>query len=399
VPYVQFGFVQPKALTGSATGEIVGTAVLARTYVGGQGGVTLPNAGVAGASIAGPVSQPWVALSDLGSNDQMVYLARGGTDGRFDITHVPAGDYQLTLWDGPQETILDSFNVTVPSGQRVDVGTKPLVGWFAEVKGSVFIDRNANGKRDPGEVGVPQFPVVLKERDNSLMDQGTNLVTTDVNGNYDIKEGYPLAKWLVLEAFNTRYKTTGITYQADNQPGPTTLLGAAVDVNVLPIIGLSGTVDWGVQTYQGAETGGNRRYGHLRHHPQRARPAYSVTEDYQPGIPNVTVHLYAVARDDNGDPIRNPDGSLQRGPELKRRLHVRDLAARARLHRPAFQRPAARRPVGPARLRPRRQPAVRGVADDGLPGGAQRHHAGQLRADRERQLRVRRLQPQPLSAG
>jgi hypothetical protein len=316
VPFVQFGFVQPKALTGSTTGEIVGTAVLARTYVGGQGGVTLPNAGVAGASIAGPVSQPWVALSDLGNNDQMVYLGRGGTDGRFDITHVPAGDYQLTLWDGPQETILDSFNVTVPSGQKVDVGTKPLVGWFAEVKGSVFIDRNANGKRDAGEVGVPQFPVALKERDNSLMDQGTNLVTTDGNGNYDIKEAYPLSKWLVLEAFNTRYKTTGITYQADNQPTPTTLLGAAVDVNVLPIIGLSGTVDWGVQTYQGAENGGIA--GTVTYDTTRNEldPRYAVTETYQPGIPNIKVHLYAVARDEFGDPIRNADGSVQRGPEL-----------------------------------------------------------------------------------
>ena len=42
----------------------------------------------------------------------------------------------------------------------------------------------------------------------------------------------------ILEAFNTRYKTTGITYQADNQPTPTTMLGAAVDVSILPIIGL-----------------------------------------------------------------------------------------------------------------------------------------------------------------
>lgn len=316
VPYVDFGFVSPKALTGSATGEIAGTAALARTYVGGQGGVTLPNEGVAGASIAGPVSQPWVALSDLGSNDQMVYLGRGGPDGKFDITNVPDGDYQLTLWDGPQETILDSFNVSVAGGRRVDIGTKLLVGWFAEVKGSVFIDRNGNGKRDPGESGVPQFPVVLKERDNSLMDQATNTVTTDANGNYDIKEAYPLTKWLVLEAFNTRYKTTGITYQADNQPSATTLLGAAVDVNVLPVIGLSGRVDWGVQTYAGAANGGIA--GTVSYDTTRNEldPRYAVTESYQPGIPGMKVHLYAVARDEAGDPIHNQDGSVQRGPEL-----------------------------------------------------------------------------------
>ena len=223
----------------------------------------------------------------------------------------------MTLWDGPQETILDSFNVTVTGGQKLDIGTKPLVGWFTEVKGSVFIDTNANGRRDPGEQGVPRFAVALKERDNSLMDQATNTVTTDNNGYYDIKEAYPLSKWMVLEAFNTRFKTTGITYQADNQPTPTTMLGAAVDINVLPIIGLTGSVDWGVKPYQGAENGGI--VGTVTYDTTRNEldPRYSATEPYQPGIPNVKVHLYAVVRDDNGDPVHNADGSLQRGPELQ----------------------------------------------------------------------------------
>jgi hypothetical protein len=316
VPYVDFGFVAPKALPARSSGEIVGTAVLGRTYVGGQGGVTLPTAGVAGASIAGPVARPWVALSDLGANDQMVYLARGGADGTFDITHVPDGDYQLTLWDAPQETILDSFNVTVRGGKKVDIGNKILVGWFNEVRGSVFLDVNGNGKRDPGETGVPRFPVAVKERDNTLMDQGTNTATTDNNGNYDIKQAYPMAKWLVLEAFNTRYKTTGITYQADNEPTPTTMLGSAVDLNFLPIIGLSGTVDWGVRPFAGAETGGvagTVTYDTTRNELDAANAA---TETYQPGVPNVPVHLYAVERDANGDPVKNADGSLKRGPEL-----------------------------------------------------------------------------------
>jgi hypothetical protein len=316
VPAVDFGFVAPKALGGSATGEVTGTIVQARTYVGGQGGVTLPNAGVAGASIAGPVSRPWLALSDLNNGDQMVYLAQGGADGKFDIRNVPDGDYQLTAWDGPQELILDFFNVTISGGKAVDIGAKPLVGWFTEFSGSVFIDANANGKRDAGEVGVPGFPVALKERDNSVMDQGINTVTTDRNGNYDIRQAYPMGKWLVLEAFNTRYTTTGITYQADNQPTPTTMLGAAVDVNVLPVIGLSGKVDWGVQAYKGAESGGIA--GTVTYDTTRNEldPRYAATEPYQPGIPDIEVHLFAVARDDNGNPIKNPDGSYKFGPEL-----------------------------------------------------------------------------------
>ncbi|GAA1824319.1 hypothetical protein HC028_24725 [Planosporangium flavigriseum] len=316
VPFVHFGFVAPKNLTDTTkTGEIRGTAVVGRPYIGGEGGATVPETGVAGAKISGPVSRPWVALSALGNGDQMVYMGRGGTDGKYDIKNVPDGDYQLTLWDQPQELILDSFNVTVRNGQLVDVGTHMLVGWFTNIHGTVFIDSNGNGKRDPGESGVPQFPVTVKERDNSLMDQATNSVTTDKNGYYDIHQVYPLSKWLVLEAFNTRYQTTGITYQADNEPTPTTLKGAAVDLNFLPIIGLGGTVDWGVKPYRGDENGGiagTITYDTTRNELDAANAA---TETYQPGVPGIKVHLYAVRRDDNGDPIRDANG-LVKGPEL-----------------------------------------------------------------------------------
>ncbi|NJC73807.1 hypothetical protein HC031_29440 [Planosporangium thailandense] len=320
VPYVDFGFVQPKTLPVNSRikGEITGTAVVGRPYIGGQGGATVPETGMAGAKIDGPIKEPWIALSALGNGDQMIYMGRGGADGTFDIKNVPDGDYQLTIWDQPQELILWSFNVTVRNGQKVDVGPKMLVGWFTNVRGYVFIDANGNGKRDPGEVGVPRFPLSVKERDNSLMDQYTNSVTTDNNGYYDIKEAYPLSKWLVLEAFNTRYQTTGITYQADNEPTPTTLMGAAVDLNFLPIIGLGGRVDWGVKPYAGDENGGiagTVTYDTTRNELDAAN---AVTEAYQPGIPDVKVHLYAVKRDANGDPVKDPNtGELVRDPALE----------------------------------------------------------------------------------
>jgi hypothetical protein len=318
VPYVDFGFVAPKALpaTAAITGRITGTGVVGRPYVGGQGGLTVPETGVAGANVSGPIDRPYVALSNLGSGDQVVYMARFGPDGKFDIAHVPDGSYQLTIWDFQQELILWSFNVTVSGGKTVDVGTKMLVGWFTEIRGNIFIDSNANGRRDPGEAAVPRFAVALKERDNSLMDQGSNTVSTDLNGFYQIRQAYPLGKWTVLEAFNTRFKTTGITYQADNEPQATTLLGAAVDVNVLPIIGLGGRVDWGVQPFAAPLNGGiagTVTYDTTRNELDAAR---AVTEAYQPGVPGVKVHLYAVVRDDNGDPVHEVDGSLKRGPEL-----------------------------------------------------------------------------------
>jgi hypothetical protein len=96
VPYAPYGSggrdQAPKPLTG--TGTINGQAVEVNTYVGGTGGVTVPNAGVAGGNIRGPVADPIVTLSDLGNNDQMVWIGRGGADGHYTIPNVPDGSYQ-----------------------------------------------------------------------------------------------------------------------------------------------------------------------------------------------------------------------------------------------------------------------------------------------------------------
>ncbi|HUX71693.1 MAG TPA: IPT/TIG domain-containing protein, partial [Cellulomonadaceae bacterium] len=297
VPAVKFGFVKTQALavpaTNAPTGEIKGVVVAGLPYIGGQNGQVVPETGFAGAKLGGPIRQPWVALSDLNRGDAQVYVGRGADNGAFDITHVPDGTYQLTVWDDPQDYILWSFNVTVSGGQVVDVGNTMLVGWFTHLHGHVFVDSNGNGKRDPGEQGVPQFTLTVRERDNSTMDQAMNTVSTDSTGAYDIGETYPLGKFLVLEAFNTRYKTTGITYQGDNDPTPTTKLGSLVDMDFLPIIGLGGTIDWGVQPYAGADNGGI--VGTVSYDTTRNEldPADAVSESYQPGIPGVPVHLYA----------------------------------------------------------------------------------------------------------
>ncbi len=309
VPAVQFGFVRTTAAPGG-TGAVKGTGVVFNTYIGGTGGLTVPETGVAGANVRGPVPGLLVALSDLGNNDQMVYMGRAAANGSFNITGVPAGSYQLTLWDEDQDFIIDSFNVTVGAGETVDIGQKGLAGWFSEFQGTVFLDTNANGRRDPGEQGVRQFPLTLHERDNSLMDQGQNLAQTDNTGHYRMRQSYPLSRWYVLEAFHTGYKSTGITIQADNDPQERTYLGTAVDLNVLPVIGLRGRIDWGVQRYDGAENGGI--VGTISYDTTRNEtdPQDALSESYQPGIPNIPVDLYAAQHDENGDVVYNGDGSV-----------------------------------------------------------------------------------------
>ncbi len=307
VPYVQFGFVRTSGALPSGprrpTGEVKGVAMAGLAYIGGQNGQVVPETGLAGAKYDRPINKPWVALSDLGAGDQQIYVGQGNVDGSFDIKNVPNGTYQLTIWDNNQDYILWSFNVDVANGAVTDVGSKMIVGWFTHMHGHVFIDTNGNGKRDPGEQGVPAFALTVRERDNSLMDQYSNTSTTNDLGEYDIPETYPLGKWLVMEAFNTRYQTTGITYRADNEPKATTKLGAGVDLSFLPIIGLGTEVDWGVQPYEPGTNGGI--VGTVSYDTTRNEldPAQAASESYQPGIPDVPVRLYLPVACGTTDPV------------------------------------------------------------------------------------------------
>ena len=89
--------------TAGQGGSITGVVDIINTYVGGKGGVGVPTAGVAGTNVRGPVNKPIITLSDLNNNDQMVCSGRGDANGKFTITGVPNGCYQITFWDYDQD--------------------------------------------------------------------------------------------------------------------------------------------------------------------------------------------------------------------------------------------------------------------------------------------------------
>ncbi len=111
-------------------------------------------------------------------------------------------------------------------------------------------------------------------------------------------------------AYDDAYYTTGVTYQADNQATPTTIKGAGVDISVLPIIGLAGRMDWGVHNYDptGATCSPIGSYsscldprnggivGTVSYDTTRNEldPPYAAVEDWQPGISDLMVNLYAT---------------------------------------------------------------------------------------------------------
>ncbi|GAB4447426.1 MAG: hypothetical protein OHK0015_51490 [Chloroflexi bacterium OHK40] len=340
-PWTMFGFVRARnQLSTPVTGEVQGRIVkvnVAVPYVGGQPYNGQQWGGFAGARVMGPVEDAWISLNDLQRGDAAVYIGRANSDGTFRIRNVPDGNYFLGYWDESLLNIFDWTQVTVRDGQVTSTGDLFLTGWFMKLEGTVFVDTNANGKRDPGEPGLAGIPVVAKRRTNSLMDRQAVTAITDSSGRYVMENLYPLVQWLVIETYSDRYYTTGYTFQAWNQPDETTVLGQGVDVNVLPVIGQSGRLDWGVLPYDATGRSGRLRNGGIAgtvsYDTTRNEldPRFAAVENWQVGIPGLTVNLYApipCTPSGPGDPTcvpnpagvgyyrADPNGALARGPLL-----------------------------------------------------------------------------------
>ncbi|MEI8068208.1 MAG: hypothetical protein WCH38_00190 [Actinomycetota bacterium] len=206
----------------------------------------------------------------------------------------------------------------------LNVGHVLLLGWFSELTGVVFNDLNGDGAQQAGEPGIPNFTVGVRTRGNSLEDQGSTTALTNEFGQYDLSQAYPLNQFLIVEAYNSRFKNTGATYTTDNDPVPHTIHSSQVDYNFLPVIGLSANMDFGVRAYgtgsdywSGDSTVVASKYenggiaGTVTYDVTRNEfdPAYSVQEDYQPGIPGISMQLWKTKRL-NGKLITTASGAV-----------------------------------------------------------------------------------------
>ena len=296
-PWTVFGYTKEQNTLGGGSGGVSGTIVSASVYLPQQNGLPYQGGtwgGLNGTKVTGPIEDAYVALSDLQNGDTAVYVERANPDGSFYIPGVPDGNYLFTWWDEPLHHILDWTQITVSNGQTYDMGAQQLTGWFTKIEGYVFNDLNKNGVKDDGEPGIANYLVGLRDRDNSEIDRMSIAVTTDATGYYVFKRAYPMGSWMVLEAYNDLYYTTGITYQVENQPTPTTVLGDGVDVGVLPILGQAGRLDWGVHKYETGTNGGI--VGSVFYEVTRNEfdSQYEAVEPWSVGIPGLTMNLYAT---------------------------------------------------------------------------------------------------------
>jgi hypothetical protein len=305
-----FGFVcSPQPFATPGTGEITGTA---RNWVEWAPYTT--------GTYNDPVANPFVALSDS-TTDRTVYVGQGDSNGNFDIQNVPAGSYNLAVWDEQLSYIMRFKPVTVAAGQTVDVndtGDDGVVGlgvsrWFGWLDGHVYKDLNGNGKMDPGEPTIANTDMDQRWRDGSIKEA----TFTDPHGyySYPTAEGGPLGRWIVNEQGFARFSaypgpslhdehTGAVTPSCAVEPPAVpanpcipTDQGGGLLTNQLLMEGHRATVDWGKRDYAPGTPGQIVGITYFSTTRNEFDARFQAHEDYEPAIPDVTVYLEGLGQD------------------------------------------------------------------------------------------------------
>ncbi|MCB9101109.1 MAG: pectin esterase [Anaerolineales bacterium] len=299
------------------------------------------------------VPEPYIALNNLSGNDEQVYTGRGNPDGTFTIPNVPPGTYQLVYWDEPQLYIISFATVQVnPDDTVVDMGDLLTPRWFGQIQGYTYIDNgvtkdgrvisggaengirdciaDGNGLIDPHNVdsceqGLPNQDLDIRFNDGSIKYASFS----DSNGYYDFPEHFPYGHYLIWEVGFGRMKQvstagyftefsgdgltpipTGYPYNPQNRPGcgddpnctadtgPASLLQAEIT-----LAGFYNWIDTGKVPYGPGENGGISGIVHYAATRNEFDPRLAAAEDYEPGVPNVTINLYQAALDATQQPI------------------------------------------------------------------------------------------------
>jgi Ser/Thr protein kinase RdoA (MazF antagonist) len=137
-------------------------------------------------------------------------------DSRFTIPGVPAGTWELVVFDEPLDVIIASASVTVGASDGVvDLVEVPVFSWFARYEGRIFYDEDENGwpLDATGALKPPmaEVPVDIRFRDGSIYQASA----TSVDGTFEFTELFPFFNWMVGEVDYARFKATGATVVVD----------------------------------------------------------------------------------------------------------------------------------------------------------------------------------------
>ena len=168
-----------------------------------------------------PFPQCWVGLNEstLGGLGQGLYAEPCDGASGFSIPNVPAGSYQLAIWDANLDVVFAALPFTVDAagtcngGGSCNFGDVPVFNWFARLNTGVFNDDDQDGFWDPNEIGIgpDTQDVSLRWRDGSIYQN----FPTDNGGLAPFDEVFPFFHWLVAEVSFASKKATGATFVID----------------------------------------------------------------------------------------------------------------------------------------------------------------------------------------
>ena len=316
---VWFGFVKPCSFGSSAddcpTNNSAGTATIngkvRSIALDDESGILL---------LGNEVRRPYVALNNIGGNDEQVYTARGNADGTFSIPNVPVGLYQLVMWDGPLDHVISFRTVRVDAaGQVINLGDIGIPRWFGTIRGKVYIDANEDGIRNPGEAPLVaaglSTPASRTGRSSTRRSRTRAGTTSSRRCSSSSTSRSPRSATGALKQTGAAGYETNEFGEPLNYPegfvnqdlGLASLLQAEVTW-----AGTTNYIDWGKKAHTGNENGGIAGIVFNATTRNELDASLQAAEDYEPGVPGVVVNLYAPALDGNGEPVHAPDGSVMK---------------------------------------------------------------------------------------
>jgi len=239
--HVFTGFTKPGCIQGTAGSRCVGlTGGTPHSITGRIVDIHNSRPPIYNFEPAAPVPECWVGLNEFGGGTRALYATPCKKDSTFVLPNVPAGTYEMVVWDTPLDVIIASQTITVGNGNRA-LGDVPVFSWFGRYQGRVFQDIDGSGlpffaeafnrpyiEVDPvtgvetakqknyaaGEL-KPAFgsgiASNIRFRDGSIYQSAV----TKQDGTFAFTELFPFFNWMVAEIDYARFKATGATVIPD----------------------------------------------------------------------------------------------------------------------------------------------------------------------------------------
>lgn len=261
----------------------------------------------------------YAALNSQGGTGPTIAITTCDATGKFTLSNVPAGTYEVAVWDKWLDQIIQRVAVTVDAAtvnaanNTVSIGDLPVLSWFTQYDQNILLD---DGKGNLS--GIPSVPLTVRFRNGAP----SNSTLTDVHGNGILVELFPLFNWYVAESDTTRYKQKRVDITVDGggavdtAPSPGANLWSskyadgtssvrsetpgATSYGVQSFISQRNQVNWIKTPYVQNENGGITGTLVLSATRPFDDQRYNVQNIWAPLIPRATVNLYRRAKNADG---------------------------------------------------------------------------------------------------